>query len=113
MILNPIELLFAAGRRECRFTTTYFPGAMPPCVEAGTGAEVIEPVLRRRRVWTRTEGCSVAKARCRTTCVRWKSWVFALPDSVHYEDARPARFVGGLLHLGLFASPIFNRREAL
>jgi len=101
MSVNPIDIYVRGGVVAMDLPTPYFPGCDAAGVVEAVGAEV-KRFSVGDRVWTTNQGLLGRQGTFAEQIAVDEKWVFALPDSVSYEDAAACALVGVTAHLGLF-----------
>ncbi|TWT56483.1 NADPH:quinone reductase [Allorhodopirellula solitaria] len=110
--VNPIDTYVRGGVIAMELPTPYFPG----CDAAGVVAAVGEGVQRFAvgdRVWTTNQGLLGRQGTFAERIAVDEDWVYALPDSVSFEDAAACALVGVTAHLGLFREAQLKRGESV
>lgn len=99
--VNPIDTYVRSGAVAMELPMPYFPGCDAAGVVEAVGADVKRFTVGDR-VWTTNQGLLGRQGTFAEKIAVDEKWVFALPESVSFEDAAACALVGVTAHLGLF-----------
>lgn len=99
--VNPIDTYVRGGVVAMELPTPYFPGCDAAGVVEAVGADVKRCSVGDR-VWTTNQGLLGRQGTFAELIAVDDPWVYALPDTVSFEDAAACALVGVTAHLGLF-----------
>lgn len=99
--VNPIDTYVRGGVIAMELPLPYFPGCDAAGVVESVGADVKRFAVGDR-VWTTNQGLLGRQGTFAELIAVDEKWVYALPDTVPFEDAAACALVGVTAHLGLF-----------
>lgn len=99
--VNPIDTYVRSGIVAMELPSPFIIGCDAAGVVDAVGSRV-KRLAPGDRVWTTNQGLLGRQGTFAEQIVVDEKWVFALPESVAYEDAAACALVGVTAHLGLF-----------